>query len=543
MNTPAPTTTTTQVAKSAGSIGIAVFCSRLLGLVREQVMAVLFGAGLSMDAFVVAFRIPNLLRDLFAEGALSAAFVTVFADYDHNRGQEATWRLANNVLLTLTILLSLLTLLGMIFSEEIIQVMAPAFGRVAGKIALTKLLTNIMFPFLILVSLAAVVMGILNTKGRFFVPAMASAFFNVGSIAGGVSCAWWVAPAFGQPPIVGMAVGTLIGGLLQLAVQLPSLRRSGFTWRLHLNLKDEGLRRIMILMIPAVIGLAATEINIFINTNFAARCAEGSVSWLNYAFRLMQFPIGIFGVAISIATLPVIARQASRGDMGALKATYVSSLTMAFLLTIPAAFGLAVLAKPIIRLIFEHGRFLNSDTIHTAEALAYYAVGLFAYATVKITVPVFYALKDTKYPVIASFLAVVTNILIVSLTLDAFQHKAIALSTSITMIINFFFLSAVLYKKVGGYDLRYLTGSFIKIIVASAAMGLAALYLYAAGSRLITHATVFNQGLVLIVTIAVAVVVYFILIRWLGIKELHEVIGGLKKRFLVRGVNQSDLYD
>jgi putative peptidoglycan lipid II flippase len=296
-------------------------------------------------------------------------------------------------------------------------------------------------------------------------------------------------------------------------------------------------------MIPAVIGLSATQINIFINTNFAARCAEGSVSWLNYAFRLMQFPIGIFGVAISIATLPVIARQASQGDMGALRATYVSSLTMAFLLTIPAAFGLVVLAKPIIRLIFEHGRFINSDTIHTAEALTYYAVGLFAYATVKITVPVFYALRDTKYPVIASFLAVATNILIVSLTLDVFQHKAIALSTSITMIINFFFLSAVLYKKVGGYDLRYLAGSFIKITGASAAMGLAALYLYAVGSRLITHATVFNQWLVLIVTIAVAVVVYFILIRWLGIKELHEVIGGLKKRFLARGVSQSDLYD
>jgi putative peptidoglycan lipid II flippase len=540
MNTPASKTTTTQVAKSAGSVGIAVFCSRLLGLVREQVMAILFGAGLSMDAFVVAFRIPNLLRDLFAEGALSAAFVTVFTDYDHKRGQEATWRLANNVLLILTILLSLITLLGMIFSEEIIHVMAPAFGRVAGKIALTTLLTDIMFPFLILVSLAAVVMGILNTKGRFFIPAMASTFFNIGSIVGGVLCAWW-APAFGQPPIVGMAVGTLIGGVLQLAIQVPSLKRSGFTWRPHLNLKDEGLHRIMILMIPAVIGLSATQINIFVNTNFAARCAEGSVSWLNYAFRLMQFPIGIFGVAISIASLPVIARHASQGDMDGLKSTYVSSLTMAFLLTIPAAVGLAVLSKPIIRLIFEHGRFMNADTIHTAEALVYYAVGLFAYATVKITVPVFYALKDTKYPVIASFLAVATNILIVSLTLNAFQHKAIALSTSITMIINFFFLSAVLYKKVGGYDLRYLAGSFLKIVLASAAMGIAASYLYAAGGLLVTHTTLINQAIVLILTIVAAVVVYFILIRWFGIRELHEVIGSLKKRFLTRGVTPDKL--
>ena len=218
----------------------------------------------------------------------------------------------------------------------------------------------------------------------------------------------------------------------------------------------------MVLMIPAVIGLSATQINIFINTNFAARCAQGSVSWLNYAFRLMQFPIGIFGVAISIATLPVIARQASQGDMGALKSTYVSSLTMAFLMTIPASFGLAFLAEPIIRLIFEHGQFNAQDTLHTAEALIYYAVGLFAYSSVKITVPVFYALKDTKYPVMASFLSVIANLIFVSLTLDIFQHKAIAFSNSITMIFNFVFLSAVLFRKVGGYDLRVLFRSLFQ---------------------------------------------------------------------------------
>jgi putative peptidoglycan lipid II flippase len=531
MESPNNYTTTSQVAKSAGSVGIAVFFSRILGLIREQVMAVLFGAGFYMDAFVVAFRIPNLLRDLFAEGALSAAFVTVFTDYDQKKGQEAAWRLANNVLLTLTLLLSLITIVGIIFSEKIIQVMAPDFGRIAGKIALTQLLTNIMFPFLILVSLAAAVMGILNTKGRFFIPAMASTFFNVGSIVGGVLCAWW-APSFGQPPIVGMAIGTLIGGVLQLAIQLPSLKRSGFAWRPHLNLKDEGLHRIMILMIPAVIGLSATQINIFINTNFAARCAEGSVSWLNYAFRLMQFPIGIFGVAIAVATLPVISRQASQGDMGALKATYVSSLTMAFLMTIPASFGLALLAKPIIRLIFEHGRFHAQDTLYTAEALAYYSVGLFAYSTVKITVPVFYALRDTKYPVIASFLAVATNIFFVSLTLNAFQHKAIALSTSITMIVNFCFLSAVLYRKVGGYDLRYLVRSLVKITLASLAMGLLAYYLHHVAGQILDQRLLLNQIIALLLVMAVAVSVYFALIRLLGIKEYQEVVAGLKRRFL-----------
>ena len=356
METSSESPTTIQVAKSAGSVGIAVFSSRILGLIREQVMAVLFGAGYYMDAFVVAFRMPNLLRDLLAKGPFRPPLSRFLPITIKRKDRRQTWRLANNVLSALTVFLSLITLLGIIFSEQIIRIMAADFDRVQGKIALTQLLTNIMFPFLILISTAAVVMGILNTKGRFFVPAMASAFFNFGSIVGGVLCAWW-APSFGQPRIVGMAVGTLIGGFLQLAVQIPSLKGCGFKWRPHLNLKDEGLHRIMVLMIPAVIGLSATQINIFINTNFAARCAQGSVSWLNYAFRLMQFPIGIFGVAISIATLPVISRQASSGDLGSLKSTYVSSLTMAFLLTVPASFGLAFLAKPIIRLIFEHGRF------------------------------------------------------------------------------------------------------------------------------------------------------------------------------------------
>ena len=294
-------------------------------------------------------------------------------------------------------------------------------------------------------------------------------------------------------------------------------------------------------MIPAVIGLSATQINIFINTNFAARCAEGSVSWLNYAFRLMQFPIGVFGVAISIATLPVISRQASQGDMGALKATYVSSLTMAFLVTIPASFGLAFLAKPIIRLIFEHGRFHAIDTLHTAEALVYYSVGLFAYSTIKITVPVFYALRDTKYPVIASFLAVVTNIFIVSLTLNAFQHKAIALSTSVTMIINFFFLSAVLYKKVRGYNLRYLMGTFSKITLVSLAMGLLAYYLYHVVGLALDQCVLLNQVIALLSVMVVAVLVYFVLIRWLGIKEYYEVIGSLQKRFRGRNGGPSAL--
>ena len=462
---------TGRIARSAGLVSLAVMSSRVLGLAREQVMAALFGAGMAYDAFVVAFRIPNLLRDLFAEGALSSAFVTVFTDYDSTRSKEETWRLANNVLVGISVILSLITLVGMLFAGHLVNLIAPDFSLVSEKTELTKLLTVIMFPFLIFVSMAAVVMGILNSKGSFFIPSLASSFFNLGSIIGGGGLALLL-PKFGQPAIVGMAIGTLVGGFLQLACQVPALRRSGFRLQPVLDWTDPGLRRVFALMLPGIIGLGATQINIFVNTNFAASCVEGSVSWLNYAFRLVQFPIGLFGVAVSIATMPVIARCAALKDMQGVRETYVSSLTMAFCLTIPATVGLFCLAEPVVRVIFQHGHFSAADTARTAEALSFYVLGLFAYSSVKITVPVFYALHDTKFPVIGSFLAVAANILIITQSIDAMQHKAIALATSCAMIGNFLFLSIVLYRKLEGYSLPYLGWGLLKVCVASGVMWL-----------------------------------------------------------------------
>jgi putative peptidoglycan lipid II flippase len=448
---------------------MAVMCSRLLGLVREQVFAGMFGAGFAYDAFVVAFRIPNLLRDLFGEGALSAAFVTVFSEYDANRSREETWRLASTVLSFFAIALSLISLLGIFFAEPIVTLLAPDFSLIAGKTRLAVLLTRIMLPFLVFISLAAVVMGMLNTKGRFFVPAMASSFFNLGSIVGGVSLAL-ILPRYGYPAITGMAIGTLIGGILQLAIQVPSLRALGFSYAPRLELTDPGFRRILKLMVPATIGLSATQINIFINTNFAASCVEGSVSWLNYAFRLVQLPIGIFGVALSIAMMPLLAKQAACKNLPEMRETIVSSLVMVLALTIPATAGLILLDKSIIGLIFEHGAFTGRDTIATAQALSLYAVGLFAYSSNKVLVPAFYALDKTKYPVIASFLAIGTNLLLIHLTIDRFQHLAIALSTSVTMLLNFFFLMTVLYLNMNGLPLKYLVRGCIKILCATAVM-------------------------------------------------------------------------
>nr|HDN00138.1 murein biosynthesis integral membrane protein MurJ [Deltaproteobacteria bacterium] len=514
------------LARSAGSVSIAVLFSRILGLVREQVLAGLFGAGTAMDAFVVAFRIPNLLRDLFAEGALSAAFVTVFTEYDQKRSKEEIWRLVNNVLAVVTVVVSLTVILGMIFSHELVMLLAPDFAKVAGKVELTQRLTIIMFPFLLLVSISSVLMGILNTRGYFFIPSLASSCFNMTSIIVGVGLALLL-PLFGQPAIIGMAVGSLLGGLSQMGIQVPAVLRQGFKIKPVTDLADPGLRHIGRLIVPAIIGLSATQINIFVNTNFASRCAEGSVAWLNYAFRLVQFPIGLFGVAVSIATLPVVARLATRGDYKLLGDTLVSSLTLASALTIPAAVGLWVLAEPIVGLIFEHGRFTQSDTFMTAQALRFYSIGLLAYAAVKIVVPVFYALNDTRWPVIGSFLAVALNICIILATLDKLQHRAIALSTSATMIFNFMLLAAVLYKKIGGYPSRRLFLSLGKIFLASGIMGLLVWWveIHIAGDPGIRLSTfkVFASMLLGIVS-------YGVLAYVLKLTEFTEIIDKIIKR-------------
>ena len=531
MTTPAPhrpAGATGRIARSAGAVSIAVMCSRVLGLIREQVFAGLFGAGYAYDAFVVAFRIPNLLRDLFAEGALSAAFVTVFTDYSTNRGEEATWRLAGNVLVFFSLLISILTLAGIYWTEPIVNLLAPDFAQVPGKTELTVKLTRIMFPFLLFVSLAAVVMGVLNTRGRFFVPAMSSTFFNLGSIVGGLSLAW-LFPRFGQPAIAGMAWGTLIGGALQLLMQLPTLRRVGFRLRLAFDLTDPGLRRILLLMLPATIGLSATQINIFVNTSFAASCAEGSVSWLNYAFRLVQLPIGLFGVALSIAVMPVLARQAADKDLASLKQTCISSLVMVFALAIPATAGLMLLSQPIIRLIFEHGAFTATDTLQTAAALSWYAIGLFAYSAIKVMVPVFYALGNTRFPVIGSFLGVAANVGTVTLVIDQLQHRGIALATSCAMILNFLFLGTVLCRKLSDLPLGYLLAGVGKIVAATGAMAGALWGLQHVLADWLSG-PIALQIVALAVVIAVAVGIYVAGLQLLRLPEFTLLSGKIAQR-------------
>src|SRR5580700_1326765 len=314
--------------RAAGVVGLAVLCSRVLGLAREQIFAALFGGGRIMDAFTIAFRIPNLLRDLFAEGALSTAFVTVFTRTAALEGDAAAWRLANKAATLAVITLSAITVLGIASAPWLVAALAPGFE--GEKAALTVTLTRVMYPFILLVSLAALVMGMLNARNVFGIPAMASSFFNLGSIVAGVAFGWIFDPHFGARALLGLALGTLVGGLLQLCVQLPALRREGFVFRPDLAWRDRGVSDVLRLMVPSVIAASSTQINVMVNSVFASHLGNGPTSWLSVAFRLMNLPLGIFGVALGTVSLPLLARLAASGNRDGFRNELARGIRLAF---------------------------------------------------------------------------------------------------------------------------------------------------------------------------------------------------------------------
>ena len=463
----------TGLARAAGIVSLATLASRLLGLIREQIFAAFFGAGLAVDAFQVAFRIPNLLRDLFAEGAMSAAFVPTLTRVQETEGREAAMRLANLVMNFLVVTVSAICILGIVFADHIVPLMAPGFGQVPGKLELTTQMTRIMTPFLLLVALAAAVMGVLNTRRVFFIPAIAPTMLNLALIASGFLIAP-ICPRLELEPIVGMAFGVLLGGLGQLFIQVPALWAQGFRWRPEISFRDPGVLRIVTLMSPAAVGLAATQVNIFVNTFLASLLPQGSVSWLNYAYRLMQLPIGLFGVAIATVTLAEVSRHAARKEMPELKRTISFSLRFGLFLTLPATMILMALAHPIVALLYQHGRFGPDDSWQTAQALWGYAVGLSAFSAVRVLVPVYYSLGMTRIPVTISFITIAINVVLNIMLMEPLQHRGLALATSISSVLNFVLLFEVLRRKIGPMGGRALSRSAGKIFLASLLAALAA---------------------------------------------------------------------
>jgi putative peptidoglycan lipid II flippase len=464
-----------RLARSAGLFGLATMASRILGLVRDQVLAFYFGAGDAMDAFRVAFRVPNLVRDLFAEGAMSAAFVPTFTGELTRDGKPRAFRLANAVMTALVVLTGVLVLAGMIWAEPLVRVYADDFAAVPGKLELAVTMARIMAPFLTLVALAAVCMGMLNALGHFFVPALSPAMFNVATIVL-VAALVPLAPSLGVAPILVVAVATLVGGLGQLVIQWRPLKREGFQIRPSFDWRDPALGRVLLLMGPGTIGMAATQINVLVNTQFAAGEGTGAISWLDYAFRVMYLPIGLFGVSIAAASTPALSRLAAQSDTPRLRASIGSAIGLMLALNVPATLGLIVLAGPIIALIFQRGEFTAADTAATALALQYYAIGLVGYSIVRIVSPAFYALRRSHIPVVASIASVVVNISLNVVLVRVMGYAGLALGTSVAAIVNATIQFIWLRRALGGLEGRRVMVTFLKVTLASAAMAVAAFF-------------------------------------------------------------------
>jgi putative peptidoglycan lipid II flippase len=522
---------TRHISKSAGVIGLATMTSRVLGLVRDTVMAYLFGAGGQMDAYNVAFRFPNLVRDLFAEGAMSAAFVPTFTRHLSPEGRERAWRLGNLVITSLLAVTSVIVLLGILFARPLTTFFAGAYAEVPGKLELTTQLTRVMFPFLTLVAVAAAFMGMLNALHRFFVPALSPALFNVGSILTTIALVP-VMPMLGLPTIMAPAIGVLVGGLGQIVAQWPLLRREGFRFRPVIDFKDPGLREVLALMGPGVLGLAAVQINILVNTSLATRAGDGPASWLNYAFRLMYLPIGLFGVSIATAALPSLSRLAARDDFPEVRQTISHGLRLMLMLNVPATVGLVALATPIVGMIFERGEFSAADTAATAAALAFYAPGLIGYSAVKIAVPSFFALRDSRTPALVSMATVAVNVILNITLAKLIGYRGLALGTALAALFNAGSLLFVLRRRLGGLDERAIVTALGKIALASAVMGGAAwgtdaLLAWWQPSRAFP-VLLMRVG----VSMAVALGVLDLMAQALGIREYLETREALRERLL-----------
>lgn len=452
-----------QIASAAGVVGVATLLSRVLGFIRDMAFAWLFGAGMMADAFFVAFRIPSTLRELLGEGALSAAFVPAFTRTATREGRQAAWDLASVVMGTLVVVLTVVTVLGALLAPWVVRLLAPGFAEIPGKLTLTVQLLRIMFPYIFLVGLAALFMAILNSLGHFLTPALSPTVLNVALIF----AALVIAPRASNP-VLPLAFAVLVGGAGQLLIQVPAAWGRGWRPRLRVAPWDPRVQEIGRLMAPGVGGLAITQINFFVGTFLASFLAEGSVAALTYAFRLVQFPIGVVGVAIATGALPVMAASFAKEAVGDMKGALQGSLRLAIFLTLPAMAGLLVFALPILHVLFERGEFTRKVTILTAEILQAYALGLLFYICNRILAPAFYAMHDTRTPVRTGMVAVAVNIATSILLMRGLGVVGLALATALASLSNFLLLFARLRRRIGPLGMG-------RVAWAAAKVGLACL--------------------------------------------------------------------
>lgn len=524
-------------ARSTGIVSIAILCSRVLGLVRDQLLNGFFGSAFT-GVFTAAFRTPNMLRDLFAEGALSTAFVTTFSKKMKTESDEAAWILGRKMISLSIWFMSLVAIAGVVLAPIIFRILTPGLSEEAK--VLGTWLAQIMYPFIAIVSVTALVMGMLNSKKVFFIPAVASAFFNLGCIVGGVILAWIIDPGFrngqvSEKGLTGFAIGTLIGGVLQLAVQLPSLHRVGFRFRIDFGCKDPAVKEVLHLMWPSMLAASGTQIAVLLNSIFASFTDghEKSLAWLANAQRLQQLPLGLFGVAVATVTLPMLSRLATEGMTPAFRGALAKGLRLVLFLTLPCAVGLSLLAHEIISVIFEHGKFTAFDVANTAAPLQAYAFGLIFYSAIKVLQPAFYTINRRFIPMMVSLGVIVFTASVNSITVFVLKwdHTALAWATALGLLLNFLTLYLCMRKFASGLETGSLVHSLLRLCIAIAVMSaicLAAKFTLMADW---SHLGFIPRCSFLGVTISLAAAAYFGVTKMLKVEESGEFLSLLGRRF------------
>ncbi|MEW6419039.1 MAG: murein biosynthesis integral membrane protein MurJ [Nitrospirota bacterium] len=513
------------IARAAGLMSVATFISRILGYVKDMILARFFGATGIADTFFVAFRIPNLLRELFAEGAMSSAFIPVLTEYQTKHGIEEARKLVRITFTFIMIFVGLICIVGIVFAPAIVTVIAPGFLDMPEKFSLTVLLTRAMFPFLLFISLAALVMGALNTRRIFFIPALAPAMLNITIIAYVIL----LAPLMKQP-IVAVAIGVTMGGFIQFTFQLPSLFKNEYSLKPEYNFRHPGLKKMSILIVPATMGMAVAQINIFVSTILASYLPEGSITYLYYSMRLIQFPIGIFGVAMGMAVLPTLSEHAVKGDFDKLRDDFSFALRLLFFITIPAMAGLIALREPIVNILFQRGRFDYIATAGTAHALLFYSLGIWSIVGVRVVTASFYSMQDTRTPVKVAVIALAANIIFSIILMKPLKHSGLAFANTIASGINFTLLFFFLRRKLKMVDAKRIFRSFVKTIFASSVMGLMS-WMLLHGDVWQIHGGTLNKVFYLGGTITLCIGIYLFLSYLLKSEEFSYVIEMVKQRF------------
>ncbi|PKN12659.1 MAG: murein biosynthesis integral membrane protein MurJ [Deltaproteobacteria bacterium HGW-Deltaproteobacteria-4] len=519
-----------QIVKAAGILGFATILSRILGMVRDMVVSRLFGAGMATDAFFGAFMIPNLLRRFFAEGALTAAFVPIFSEWREKHGDAGARELANICFTLLTIVMAGITLLGILFSPLIVQLFFPGFSAVPGKLELTITLNRLLFPYIFFISLVALCMGILNTLRHFFTPAISTVFLNLAMIGSALLLHQHFAV-----PIVSLAIGVLVGGLLQLLLQLPVLWSKGYPLRLNFNFHHPALKRITLLMAPAIFGVGVYYLNITVSNILASLLPQGSVSYLYYAQRLFEFPQGVFVVAVAQAVLPSMSRQAALEDFTGVKDSINFGLRLTLFVTIPAAFGLMLCAIPLFSLLFMGGAFTFKEVNGAGAALRYYALGLAFVALIRVLAPAFYALKDTRTPVLTALAAFFVNLLLSLILMGPMLHAGLALATTLAAAVNMILLLWFLRRRLGPFGGRAVLGTAGKAFLASLPMALFVGWVLTLTDWSLPGEKL-SKGLILGSAVAGGILLFFVMSLLLRCPEAQHVATTLRRKILRQSV-------